>query len=317
MNDRLQKISNALKAARTIAVYCHTNPDGDTLACALALYRALVSIGKSVEIFCDGAVPDKYVFFENSDKIALPRKGVHDVGFAVDCSDIDRLGGAAKSFLSSSSTLAVDHHKSHSPFADVYFADATAAACAEIVFDLLDGMNLVDDGVAALLFAGIVADSGCFQYPSTTRRTHEIACKLLAYDIDASQIIYNVHRRIPENVFELKMRVLGRTKFFENGKIAIVTFFSKDFVDTATLPSDTEGIISSAIDVDGVEIAFAVSEVADKNFKVSVRTKNYVDASDLASTFGGGGHDKAAGCRLNGYYEDVIDKLLKAARDRL
>lgn len=317
MNERLRRIAQSLENARTVVVYCHTNPDGDTLACALAIYRALTLQGKTVEIFCDGYVPDKYAFFENADKITLPHKGVHDIGFAVDCSDLDRLGGAAKSFLSSSTTLAVDHHKSHSPFASAYFADATAAACAEIVYELLDGMNLVDNGVAALLFAGIVADSGCFQYPSTTKRTHEIACKLLNFDIDAPLIIYNVHRKISQNVFNLKMRVLGKTKFFEDGKIAVVTFFAKDFDETGTRSSDTEGIISSAIDVDGVEIAFAVSEVADKNFKVSVRTKDYVDASDLASVFGGGGHDKAAGCRLNGYYEDVVDKLLKAARDRL
>ena len=66
-----------------------------------------------------------------------------------------------------------------------------------------------------------------------------------------------------------------------------------------------------------MEVAVAVSEFKDKNFKVSVRTKNYVDASDVAGEFGGGGHEKAAGCRLNGYYEDVVDKLVKAARDRL
>lgn len=66
-----------------------------------------------------------------------------------------------------------------------------------------------------------------------------------------------------------------------------------------------------------MEVAFAVSEVKDKNFKVSIRTKDYADASDIASAFGGGGHLRAAGCRLNGYYEDVVDKLLKAARDRM
>ena len=110
---------------------------------------------------------------------------------------------------------------------------------------------------------------------------------------------------------------MSKCRFFEDGKIAIITFLTSDFESTGTETSDTEGIISSAIDVDGVEVAFAVSEVKDKNFKVSVRTKNYVDASDVAGEFGGGGHEKAAGCRLNGYYEDVVDKLVKAARDRL
>ena len=87
--------------------------------------------------------------------------------------------------------------------------------------------------------------------------------------------------------------------------------------ETGTSPSDTEGMIASAIDVDGVEVAFAVSEAAEKSFKVSIRTKERADACDIASAFGGGGHSRAAGCRMNGFYEDVVDKLLKAARDRM
>lgn len=198
---------------------------------------------------------------------------MHELGIALDCSDLDRLGGGAKAFLSCKSTLAVDHHKSHSPFASVYHVEADASACSEIMFRLLDGMNAVDNVTAEILFAGIVADSGCFQYPSTTRNTHKIACELLKYDFDASDVIYRVHRKISRNVFALKMRVLSKCRFFEDGKIAIITFLTSDFESTGTETSDTEGIISSAIDVDGVEVAFAVSEVKDKNFKVSVRTK--------------------------------------------
>ena len=184
-------------------------------------------------------------------------------------------------------------------------------------FDLLDGMGLVDKGVAALLFGGIVADSGCFQYPSTTARTHEIARELMGYGIDAADIIYRVHRRLTPPVFALKTRVLSNCRFFDGGKIALLTFTKKDFEETGTSPSDTEGMIASAIDVDGVEVAFAVSEAAEKSFKVSIRTKDSADACDIASAFGGGGHSRAAGCRMNGFYEDVVDKLLKAARDRM
>lgn len=317
MTDKLNEIKSALENAREIAVYCHTNPDGDTIACALSLFHALTKVGKTVTLYCDSEIPAKYAFLNGADKFELPKKGVHELGIALDCSDLDRLGGAAKSFLSCKSTLAVDHHKSHSPFASVYHVEADASACSEIMFRLLDGMNAVDNVTAEILFAGIVADSGCFQYPSTTRNTHKIACALLKYDFDASDVIYRVHRKISRNVFALKMRVLSKCRFFEDGKIAIITFLTSDFESTGTETSDTEGIISSAIDVDGVEVAFAVSEVKDKNFKVSVRTKNYVDASDVAGEFGGGGHEKAAGCRLNGYYEDVVDKLVKTARDRL
>lgn len=318
MTDNLKRIADILTDAHEIAVYCHTNPDGDTISCALALYDALTRSGKTVCVICDGEIPAKYRFMKGAEKFVLPTKGAHELAFAVDCSDIDRLGGAAKSYLSAKKRIAVDHHKSHIRFAEYYHVDASAAACAEIICDLLESMSLLSDAdTAALLFAGIVSDTGCFQYPSTSVKTHETACRLMRLGIDAPAIIYNVHRRITENVFRLKTRVLSACKFADGGKIAFLKFGADDFFATETSPSDTEGIVSSAVDVDGVEVAFAVSEVRDKNFKVSIRTKNYVDASDLAATFGGGGHVRAAGCRMNGFYEDVADKLLKAARDRL
>lgn len=315
--NTLSKIKDMLLAARDIAVYCHTNPDGDTLACALALRRALAARGKTVTVFCDDKVPERYAFFEGAESVSLPEKRTHELALAVDCSDLARVGGAGKSFLSAKKRAVIDHHKSHIAFGDADCVREDAAACAEIVFDLLRDADMLDDGVAALIFGGIVADTGCFQYPSTTARTHEIASELMKFDFDSSDIIYRIHRKIRPEVFALKYRALSGCKFFDGGKIAVITFRLADFEATNTQPADTEGIVTAAINIAGVEVAFAVSEVKDKNFKVSIRTKDAADAADIADAFGGGGHKNAAGCRLSGFYEDVVDKLLKAARDRM
>ena len=317
MKDRLQNIADMLKGAKDIAVIAHTNPDGDAISCALAVCHALRSLGKNAVPVCDSAVPEKYLFMEGAESFVLPDKTVHEAALAVDCSDLSRLGGAGKMFLSAKKRAAIDHHKSHENFAQTDYVEADSAACAEIIYLLLDGMGLVDKTVAELVFAGIVADSGCFQYPSTTERTHDIARKLMAFGIDSADIIYRVVRRVTPSVFALKNRVLSKCRFFDDGSIAVITFTAKDFEETGTSLDNTEGIITSAIDVDGVEVAFAVSEASEKSFKVSIRTKERADASDIASAFGGGGHSRAAGCRVNGFYEDVIDKLLKAARDRM
>lgn len=236
MHEKLQNITDMLKSAKDIAVFCHTNPDGDTISCALSLCRALGKLGKTVTPICDCEIPEKYRFMEGADKFELPGKRVHEAALAVDCSDLARLGGAGKCFLAAKRRAAVDHHKSHENFAETDYTEADAAACAEIVFLLLDGMGLVDDGVAALLFAGIVADTGCFQYPSTTRRTHLIACELMKRDINSSEIIYRVHRRLSEEVFRLKTRVLNSCRFFDGGKIALISFFKRISTKRALLP---------------------------------------------------------------------------------
>lgn len=317
MKNNYDKIIETLKGAREIAVFCHISPDGDTIACALALYRALNPLGKTVHLFSEDDIPEKYRFLEGWELFEKADKKRYELAVAVDCSDADRMGGGKRAFLAATKRIAIDHHKSHSQFAHVTQVESDAAACAEIVCRILEQAGWVTDSVAEALFVGLVADTGCFQFSSTTAESHRIASMLMRYKIDAAQLVYLTYRRIPEKVFNLKKRVLSACRFFDDGKISLITFRRSDFDETGTTSAETDGIIDAALEVASIEVAFSVSEVSDKNFKISVRTKDYVDASDLASTFGGGGHSRAAGCRLNGFYEDIVDKLLKAARDRL
>ena len=106
-------------------------------------------------------------------------------------------------------------------------------------------------------------------------------------------------------------------KFYDNNTIGIITFTQKDFAETNTDTTCTEGIITNIINIIGVKVAVAISEVGKMNYKVSIRTGEDVDSSKIALMFGGGGHKNAAGLRINGFYEDVVEKLLKAVRDEI
>ncbi|MEG2274132.1 MAG: DHH family phosphoesterase, partial [Clostridia bacterium] len=272
MTDLYAEIVKRINKAKTVSIFCHTNPDGDTLCSALALYKALTAIGKSVAVFCDTKTPTKYCFLSDVEVITFPDKIVRDLSIAIDCSDIERLGSTMKSFLSSKSQIAIDHHKTHQKFADVSLVNAEASATGEIIYKLIKQMKLMTKDIAELLFAAIVTDCGCFSYSNTTEETHKIACDLLSYGFNASNIIYLVERRIFKNAFDLKNRVLSKCKFFEDDKVAILVFTLEDFKATNTESSDTEGIITNIINIDTVEVAYAVSEVGDKNYKVSIRT---------------------------------------------
>ena len=167
------------------------------------------------------------------------------------------------------------------------------------------------------MFSAIVGDTGAFSFDNTTKNTLEVAGKLLAYGVDSHFIIYTMMKSQTEGRYKLKARAMNNTRFFDDGQIGIMTFKTTDFSETGTSTAVTDGIINELIDVASVKVAFAVSEVGDKYYKVSIRTKAPYDASAIAVTFGGGGHERAAGCRLSGYYEDVVDKLLKSARDEI
>ena len=315
--EHINRIAKEIEKAKSVSIYTHLSPDCDTISCALALRLALLSMGKAVDVYSVDPVPNTLCVLKGADSITLPEKKVHDLSISVDCDSLERVGNGMRSFLSSKAKLSIDHHKTHKKFADLTLVDTSVSACAEIVYDLLKHMELLTKDIAELLFAGIVTDSGCFQFPSATASTHLIAGELMNYGFDAGQVIYNVFKKTSKNKFMLENIVLSKCKFFEDNKIAIITFTEDDFKQTGTSINDTLGTIVRVIDIDSVKVAYAISEASPKSYKIMIRTKSNIDASDIAREFGGGGHVRASGCRLNGYYEDIVDKLLKVARDRI
>ncbi len=320
IQNEKEKFNSAYKeitSAKTVSIYTHVNPDCDTLSCALALYHALTSLGKQVDVYCVDQIPDTLKVLNGANIVKLPEKKVHDLSIAVDCDSLDRIGNAMRSYLSSKVQIAIDHHKTHRKFSTISILDTEVSSCAEILYRFLKHLRLLTKDIAELIFAGIVTDSGCFQFSSVSKSTHQIAGELMEYGFDAGEVIYNVFKKVSKNKFLLENRVLSKCKFFEDNQIAILTFTQEDFNATGTSINDTQGTIVNVIDIDSVKVAYAISEATPKSYKIMIRSKGEVDSSDIAREFGGGGHSRAAGCRLNGYYEDIVDKLLKVARDRL
>lgn len=315
--DIKEKFKKILLNSQSVALFCHINPDGDTLGCGLAMFFALKKLGKSVNIFCDDEVPQKLSFLEGAENIQKFKSlKDFDLAVALDCSDAARIGGAATQFLKFKNTVAIDHHISHDKFAKFTVLDSNASANAEIVFELFEHAGLIDDQTAKLIFCALVADNGCFSFSSTTAKSHEIAAKLYRYNFNASEIIYDIWKKKSLPIFLLGSRALSKCRFFCQNRIAFITFTLDDFKASGATHNDTEGVITSVIDIDTVEVAFALSEVNEFSFKVSIRTKS-VNAAECAMQFGGGGHERAAGCRISGRYEEVVEKLLKTASDRL
>ncbi len=322
----IYKFVSFFDGAESVALLCHVNPDSDTLGSALSLRLALKKLGKRCDVYCDDNPPERLMFLP-SVKVVNECEGdkfkKYDVCVAVDCNDPDRFNVAGKYFKNAKKTLVIDHHKTNRNFADFTVCDAYAGATAEIMYDVISCLSenakrdLFDKEIATLLFSAIVGDTGAFSFDNTTKNTLEVAGKLLAYGVDSHFIIYTMMKSQTEGRYKLKARAMNNTRFFDDGQIGIMTFKTTDFSETGTSTAFTDGIINELIDVASVKVAFAVSEVGDKYYKVSIRTKAPYDASAIAVTFGGGGHERAAGCRLSGYYEDVVDKLLKSARDEI
>ena len=315
--ERMFVIKKEIDKAETISIFIHVNPDGDCIGSALALCRQLVKMGKTASVYCDDVIPDKFNYLPYLDYIKKTNEhqGKVDLAISVDIASLDRMGGGISPYMSAKKQIMIDHHVSRGKFADIALIDAHAAACGEIIFKFIQYLRGLDDEIAVMLFTAIVTDTGCFQFSNTTNETLSIVQELRKFKLDPQEIIYNAFSSIGMNVFNLKQRVLNKVKFYDNNTIGIITYRKEDFEATGTNPMHTEGIISSVRNIMGIKVAVSICETENLSWKISFRGVGDIDVSDMAAVFGGGGHKGASGCRISGYYEDVLERILKVVRD--
>lgn len=315
LQENFKKAIDLIKSKNKIAIICHINPDADTIGSGLALFYAIKKLNKQADIFCDGDLDNKLSELSGLEHINNPSLSDYSLAIAVDSSDIQRLGKYGMFFKNKNiSTLAIDHHLSHTVFTDVAYVDALAAATAEIMYSIIYTLDntIIDDRIAQLLYMAIVTDSGCFSYNSVRENTHLVASKLIKYDINASVKVYNIFKKISFNVFKMHIEALNNAIFYENNKVAITTV-TQDMLKSYSLGEGaTEGLTNKVLDIDSVLISIVILEVANNSYKVSIRSKSPAKAVAVGEFFGGGGHILAAGCRINGNVYDVRDKLLRA-----
>ena len=316
----LNKLIEAVKKARTVALVSHKNPDGDTIGCTLALYEALKNAKKEVHVFCDDELPLNYLllpYAEVYNKTAALKQ--YDLSVSVDSADLGRLGNSYTVFQSGRVTVNIDHHKTNSKYADINLIDPHAVSCAIPMYAVIKALTpKISQHTATLLYTALYCDSGGFAFQAVDENALLLGAELVKAGANAGEISYNFYRKTQKNVFDLRLRVLNKAKFYHNDRVAILRFEKGDFDATATNVSHTDGAINTVLNIESVLISFTVADHGERQFKVSIRSKGSdIDASQIAGVFGGGGHKNAAGCQMAGHIEDVLDKLLKTAGDFL
>lgn len=304
-----------LTEAKNVAIFTHMRPDGDCLGSALALKLMLEKQGKNVDVYGDITIKDTYNFLPAITTINHPKLKEYDLCVAVDCSDRYRLGDTWSIFERGQRTLKIDHHKTNDPFAQVDIVEMVGST-AEIMYQLFEELNwTLTREIATCLYTGISSDTGCFLYNSTTKQTHQIACKLLDFHLDLEKIHYYLFQRRTKEQILLTATALKNIEFILSGKVAFTGLTLKDFQKINTTSNDTVGIVSMMANIDGCRIAILMGEEKKNTFVVSFRTDGSVDVSLVAEKFGGGGHKMAAGCKLYGTFEVVKAKLIDACRE--
>ncbi len=299
-------------SAKSVAIAGHIRPDGDCISSTLAVYNYLKNaLGDAkITVFTQDNPPTIFSYLKGYDEMNLTYspKEKYDVFIALDVSAVDRLGESEWFFDEAGKTICVDHHETNTGIADVNLIDPEASSTCEVLFPTMD-RRYIDDDIAMCLFTGIVHDSGVFQYSNMSRKSFEIVGQLVEYDFDGPAII---KRTFYEKTY-VQNQILGRALLesilFMDGR-CIVSMVDRKMMDFYNvLPKHLEGIVNQLGNTRGVDVAIFMYEMGMQKYKVSMRSNGTVNVATVATVFGGGGHDRAAGVEMNGTYYDVINAL--------
>ena len=305
------KLSERIESVNSIAIAGHTRPDGDCVGSCMGLYNYLKENypTKDVVVYLEDA-GNGFAYINRIDE-AIDKDDDEkqvDLFILLDTSDLSRIGVANKLFANAKTTICIDHHISNPGLAMENIIVPNASSTAEVLFDLLDE-DKISKETAEAIYTGIIHDSGVLKYASTSEHTMNIAGKLMSKGIDFQTIIDDgfYAKTYAQNQI-LGSALLESVRFFDGKCIfSVVTEREMEFFGVTN--KDLGGIVEQMRLTEGVECAIFLYEIAPLTFKVSLRSKKYLDVNKVAGYFGGGGHVRAAGCICKGTTHDVINNL--------
>ncbi|HUL84883.1 MAG TPA: bifunctional oligoribonuclease/PAP phosphatase NrnA [Actinomycetota bacterium] len=302
MNDEdLARAGAVLRDAPEVAIACHVNPDADALGSMLGLAAHLRSRGAQVTCSFPNeplALPGWAAMLPGSELLVEPSAFPQTPAVLVtcDCASFDRLGALGPAAEAAGELIWIDHHRSNDGFGTIRLVDPTASSTCELVVRLLDAIGgPIGDASALCLYAGIVTDTGRFQYEATSPETLRVAARLREHGFD--------HARLSQALFEdrrvasLRLTAVALDRLREEREADLVwTYLTQADLDAAGAePSDADDLIDVIRTVRGADVAVFLKQQRDGRFKVSVRSRGDHDVAAAAAGFGGGGHRLAAG----------------------
>ena len=310
------EIGRALRDHQRFAVLSHVRPDGDALGSQLALALSLQELGKTVRVWNEDGMLEKYSFLPHAELLTKPPATKEDVDLvvALDTAVQTRLGTALDAVGSAKMTINIDHHPSNPAYGDLVYVDPASPATGQILFELIADQKLpLTKEIAENLYVAISTDTGSFQYPNTTARTFEIAAELIRTGVDVGRVSQLLYENYPRRRIELLRELLGTMRFEGKGRVASFSLSLEMAKRLGVLPEDNEGLIDHLRAIQGVIVAVFFEELPDGKVRVSMRSKSEkADVCAICMKFGGGGHTLAAGARVRGTLAEVEQKVLEA-----
>jgi len=329
MEDKYQQIAAALESSRHVLVTTHVRPDGDALGSVSGMVLAMRAKGIACDVLLLSHWPTKYEFLRqqfaidyiNAEKGFPPELNMadYDALLVVDTGTWSQLPGLEERLDGfTGRKIVIDHHLTQESWADHQLVVKDAAAAGEIVAELLRQWGVpMDEHIATALFVAITTDTGWFQFSNTRPFTLRLAATLLEAGVDMDMIYKRLYQAERVGRVKLQARAMHTLEFLADGRLAVMTLRKKDFIETMANVPDTENLINVPLQIEHVEASILITEPEDFGpVRVSLRSKGKVDVAKFAEQFGGGGHARAAGLKMDGHtvdaaHEAVVQRMLQ------
>jgi phosphoesterase RecJ-like protein len=311
---RSQVLAEVRDSERFILV-THENPDGDALGSLVAMHEVLKALGKDSVMFMaadEFPLPYEYRFFELEGLVSVIPDDVEQRTIVfLDCGNIDR-NPADVIKRDDAHILNIDHHHDNTHFGTVNHVVPAASCTAEIVWDLMRGLEVRPTlPIAEALYVGLVTDTGKFMYENTGTRAHVMAAELIDAGVAVHDIYHRLYEGIPYGKLELLARGLAHVERYDGGALTLTHLSAADYLETSAEENYSEGVVDHLRSVEGTAVAGLVRDLLGEGQegrrKVSLRaTDGRVDVSRIARAQGGGGHRQAAGFSTEMPWEELV-----------
>jgi bifunctional oligoribonuclease and PAP phosphatase NrnA len=308
----LQEVLKHIEQRRRFVLTSHARPDGDAIGSALACGQILRGLGKEAHVVLYDPVPRIYQRLPFAENVVQAKiiNGNYEAAIILECDSIQRtrLGGLEQRFL-----ISIDHHLSGRPFAHVNWIDPKAVATGEMVYRLAReaGVRITPE-IATCLYIALLTDTGSFMFEGTNQHTFELARELVLAGADPVRCARNIY--FGHSTAKLRLLGAALSNLQRDGELGWIWVTQEQMDKCHAKEEDCEGLVNYVLSIQDVEVSVFFRELPDGRYRVSLRSKGKLNVSAVAEQFGGGGHQCASGCSVEGPLSVAVARVMAQLR---
>lgn len=311
-NLSVSRAAELLMQRDNITLLCHRRPDGDTVGSAFALYYTLKTLGKEVRVLCADPLPKLYDYLYPGYKPGRILYEPVEYVVAVDVATAGMLGSLEERY-GTMVDLCIDHHPSNSDYAAQTCLWSEAGACAEPVAAIIKAIGLPVSGrIAECIYTGLATDTGGFRYSNTSAGSMRLAAEIMESGVDTALLNTRIFESESKAKVLAEAAMMSALQFYADDRIAVMPVTLAVRAATGVTGEELEDIAGIPRKIEGVLLGITIKEHEDE-CHISLRSKEPVNADEIAKVFGGGGHRFAAGCTIKASVEEAAGLLVAEA----